>query len=422
MNTKSIGFRCITSVMMALVMCVGFTPQTSLAAYGTTLVDSTVSHVQVSPQQQPATGTTSYSGTAQVLALADTTLGFQVAYGLSSTNLDNITTTYLANSHNVVGQHHFTNGEGLNIGFELTNLTNNTQYYYAYVDGSDASKSYTSVMSFTLGNPSSPNPQNPTGTLVDTAAQGFYITAGQGGANQATSYIGNGEIISSRPVTVAAAIIWGETPSTMTNNTGLYLAGSTLPLGSYVLDGNGDKVPVSFKLDGLTTAPGGKTYYYAYVKASDPNIRYSDPISVLFFGSSTGASAGTTTANGTAQGGAVTGIATVGTPQDFSGGLVPCSGDIRSGNGSDPCTFKHLLKLINNVINFLILLIGPIIAIIVCYVGFLYMTSGGSEEARGKAKTAFWHVVLGTLAVLGAWLIINTILTTLGVSDAYKLF
>lgn len=98
------------------------------------------------------------------------------------------------------------------------------------------------------------------------------------------------------------------------------------------------------------------------------------------------------------------------------GGLVPC------GNPDQPqCTFSDVMKLISNLINYIFVLVVPITAIVAMIIGFEFMTSGGKVELRAILKERFGKLVIGLLIVLAAWLIVATVLRTLGVKDAYIL-
>jgi hypothetical protein len=93
-------------------------------------------------------------------------------------------------------------------------------------------------------------------------------------------------------------------------------------------------------------------------------------------------------------------------------GLVPC------GVGSDlttatQCEACNLVQLVQNVISFAIGISIPIAVALFAYAGFLYFTSGASPENQSKAKKIFKPLFLGFLLILGAWLIINTILFTI---------
>ena len=102
----------------------------------------------------------------------------------------------------------------------------------------------------------------------------------------------------------------------------------------------------------------------------------------------------------------------------FAAGLVPsCNTKVDTVNGgfTDPCNFDRLIDLVNNVINFILIdLVTPIFALIMVYVGYLYLSDMGSAENKGKAKKILIKSVAGFVIALAAWLVIKTILTTLG--------
>lgn len=94
--------------------------------------------------------------------------------------------------------------------------------------------------------------------------------------------------------------------------------------------------------------------------------------------------------------------------------LVPCT-----GVGTSECTFQKLMEMINRIINFvLFILILPIAAIIFAYAGILYISSAASPSNKEKAKGIFGTVVVGLIVALGAWIIINTILSSFGIGGS----
>ena len=103
-----------------------------------------------------------------------------------------------------------------------------------------------------------------------------------------------------------------------------------------------------------------------------------------------------------------------GQPEAGDKGLVPCT-------EGKQCNLNMLMLLIDNIIKFIILKLAvPIAAIMFAYAGFLLITSGGeSSEAKSKAKGIFLNTLLGLLIVLGAWLIISTILAILGYDGSW---
>lgn len=112
-----------------------------------------------------------------------------------------------------------------------------------------------------------------------------------------------------------------------------------------------------------------------------------------------------------------------GTTSSDNGGLVPCS-NTPDENGfiapKDKCDFFSLMTLISTIINFLLFkMTVPIAAIMFAYAGFLMVTSGGSPEAKTKAKGIFTSVVFGLIIAIAAWLIIRTILSILGFDGSW---
>ncbi|MDX1607936.1 MAG: pilin [Candidatus Spechtbacterales bacterium] len=94
------------------------------------------------------------------------------------------------------------------------------------------------------------------------------------------------------------------------------------------------------------------------------------------------------------------------------GGLVPC------GGVSCPCTFCDFFELIHNIVEFLLFTLGPILASLMIVVGGFYvLTSAGNQGKYRKGKEYIKWALLGYLLMLGAWLIINTILTMLDLAD-----
>jgi hypothetical protein len=97
-------------------------------------------------------------------------------------------------------------------------------------------------------------------------------------------------------------------------------------------------------------------------------------------------------------------------------GIVPCGGP-----GEDECNWTHLIETLERVLNLAFVLVVPFVAIGLTYVGFLFMFGGSSPEKRGKAKRALLRITIGVIAILAAWLIVATILRTLGVDADYSL-
>jgi len=83
-------------------------------------------------------------------------------------------------------------------------------------------------------------------------------------------------------------------------------------------------------------------------------------------------------------------------------GLVPC-------DGAD-CGTDDAIKLANNVIEFLIKMLGVIAVIALVYTGFKMVVSAGNESEWGKAKGMFTNIVIGIIIILSAFLVVDIIL------------
>lgn len=97
--------------------------------------------------------------------------------------------------------------------------------------------------------------------------------------------------------------------------------------------------------------------------------------------------------------------------QDLESGIVPCDGL------NVECDYNKAIELIERGINFLFIMIIPIAAIAFAYAGFLLLFQGSSPEKRKQARDIFIKVFIGIVIVLAAWLIIKTILVSLGVDQ-----
>lgn len=87
----------------------------------------------------------------------------------------------------------------------------------------------------------------------------------------------------------------------------------------------------------------------------------------------------------------------------FGSGLVPCT---------DTCDFNDVLRLINNLITFLITTIFiPIVILLFMYAGYRYLTAGGNPAKIVNIKKMVRNIIVGMLLVLCSWLIVKTVVT-----------
>jgi hypothetical protein len=97
--------------------------------------------------------------------------------------------------------------------------------------------------------------------------------------------------------------------------------------------------------------------------------------------------------------------------------------DAQTGQYKVPCNFTFFMKLVNNVIKFLLFVIAtPLIALIIMYTAYLYLTAGGNSGQVEKVKHILFNAVIGYIIALAAWLIIKTILTSLNVDPTIETY
>ena len=141
-------------------------------------------------------------------------------------------------------------------------------------------------------------------------------------------------------------------------------------------------------------------------------------------GSGTGSGSATSTGSGTGSGtGTGTGAGSSGTisTNNNSTTTTETGGDLtQKGGGLIPdcpaegCGWDQFMLLIKKVIDFAIFGLSlPVGAIVIAWTGFLFMTSGDDPGKRKKAKDALIKIVAGLVIAMAAWLIVNTILTSL---------
>lgn len=96
--------------------------------------------------------------------------------------------------------------------------------------------------------------------------------------------------------------------------------------------------------------------------------------------------------------------------------LIPCDGI------TIKCDFKALVKLVQNIINFLVYMAAPVSAVAFAWAGVLYLTAAGDEKKISQAHTIFTDVLIGLAIILSAWLIVKLIVTGLGVKSSLTPF
>lgn len=103
--------------------------------------------------------------------------------------------------------------------------------------------------------------------------------------------------------------------------------------------------------------------------------------------------------------------------QAQAAGLVPCG-----GYGEEACTFCDFFVLINNIIKFVMTRIVPVIAVLMLVIGgVFFFFAGASPNALNTAKGIITSVVIGLVIIFCAWVIVNTVITKIGIVESPSL-
>ncbi len=118
-------------------------------------------------------------------------------------------------------------------------------------------------------------------------------------------------------------------------------------------------------------------------------------------------------------------------PLTADAGIVQCGTQDNpatpENEGTPPCGFCDIFKLINNIVIFFLVpspainngfAVVPLIATLLILVGGFYiLIAAGRPDIQTQGKTIITAVVIGLLVVYIAWVVVNSILTFLGVAE-----
>jgi hypothetical protein len=98
-------------------------------------------------------------------------------------------------------------------------------------------------------------------------------------------------------------------------------------------------------------------------------------------------------------------------------GIVPCGRSCDNPATPDDetkiCTLCHLLILIQNITNWILMVMTYIAFAVLVAMGILYIVSTGKPQLIGMAKNGIWAALVGFAIVLLGWVAINVILMVL---------
>lgn len=92
------------------------------------------------------------------------------------------------------------------------------------------------------------------------------------------------------------------------------------------------------------------------------------------------------------------------------GGVMTITGETTS---SQWCTLCDLLVVIQNSVNYILLLLIPIAALVVIVGGYFILTAGGKPDNVKRGRTAILSAVVGIAIAFGSWIIVNEVMSFL---------
>ncbi len=75
----------------------------------------------------------------------------------------------------------------------------------------------------------------------------------------------------------------------------------------------------------------------------------------------------------------------------------------------NPLNVSGVSDFVALVLKVMVMVALPIITLFIVYSGFLFISAQGNEEKLGKAKTNLLYVLIGSILILGAWVIATMI-------------
>ncbi len=108
-------------------------------------------------------------------------------------------------------------------------------------------------------------------------------------------------------------------------------------------------------------------------------------------------------------------------PKDSSGvelPKVPTQENPYAHDYTQPCNQCDLLKLLKNLIDFVLVgLMPPAAAILFVWGGFLILMGGANPGLISKGKDIFWNTAIGVAIILASWLITNSIIRSIAADN-----
>jgi hypothetical protein len=220
----------------------------------------------------------------------------------------------------------------------------------------------------------------------------------------------HGKVVPLRTGPLTLKIAWGQTSSSL-STTATVLTRNKLSVGDPSRDALIRKqLEFSYTFTGIT--PG--TQYFFQLTDTTHNVKYpikSFTVTNSVVGGASQASDETTALMNSV----IENEPKINNPYEKTG-LVPCG-----KKGQAMCTWKDFIKLIGNVLDYVLILIIPIIAIMCVYTGAQIIIYRDRAEELSLAKSRMFKLLIGVAVILLSWLAVSWLFKVLQVPKDYIL-
>ncbi|OHA85332.1 MAG: hypothetical protein A2408_01225 [Candidatus Yonathbacteria bacterium RIFOXYC1_FULL_52_10] len=93
--------------------------------------------------------------------------------------------------------------------------------------------------------------------------------------------------------------------------------------------------------------------------------------------------------------------------------VQPVAGSGETIRFPNPTPYNSLMELLHKVLEAIVRILMPVIAVMLIYSGFLFVTAGGDTKKLEDAKKTFFGTIIGAAIVLGAWALATAIAGTI---------
>ncbi len=100
-------------------------------------------------------------------------------------------------------------------------------------------------------------------------------------------------------------------------------------------------------------------------------------------------------------------------------GLVPCEPSVLNGKIVNECGFCQVGSLIKNVADWIGVVSGFIVVLVIIYAGLRMVYSIGNVSAKTDARRLISTAVIGYVIILGSWMLVDTFVKFLIPGSSY---